>query len=388
MAKNPYESLGVGKTASADEIKSAYRRLAKQYHPDQNPNNKEAEAKFKEINSAYEILSDEKKRANFDRFGSAEGMAGGFGGGAGGFSGFDFSGAFGGGMEDLFGNIFGGMGGFAESFTGARTRPRSVQGSDVHLSVNLSFTEAALGVKKTVTFTRFEKCRDCNGTGARGGSDFSTCTYCNGSGRVRQTSRLGAFGVIENVVPCSACNGTGKIIREKCAACGGKGATKKTVSYEVNIPAGIADGQTINIGGEGDAPTGTAEGISGNLLIAVKVAPHPILVRDEFDLYLELPISFTQAILGDKIQIPTIEGTVLLNVPPSTQNGAIHRLKGKGIKRLRSIGSGDLIVKILVEIPKNLDRKHMDLIKAMDQAVSTHEYPKRKAYRDKMERIG
>jgi len=292
--KNPYETLGISKSASIDEIKAAYRKLAKKYHPDLNPNNKVAEERMKEINTAYEVLGDEKKRANFDQFGSADGMGGGFGGGGGGFGGmggFDFSGMSG--FSDIFEGIFGGggMGGFGES----RSKKRSAVGGDVRISMNLTFEESCLGVKKKVTFSRFERCGDCGGTGARGGSGYSTCDYCKGQGRVRQQQRLGGFGIIENVVPCSACNATGRIIKEKCNLCAGKGVTKRQVDFEVNVPAGISDGQTLNISGEGDAPLGVAEGMSGNLLIAIRVTPHPLLVRDEFDLYLELPISFTQA---------------------------------------------------------------------------------------------
>lgn len=384
--KNPYESLGISKSASVDEIKLAYRKLAKKYHPDLNPNDKVAEEKMKEINAAYEILSDEKKRANYDRFGSAEGMGGGFGGG--GMGGFDFSSM--GGFSDIFEGIFGGgggpfsgMGGFGET----RTKKRTVQGGDVRISLNLSFEESCLGIKKKVTFSRFEKCKDCGGTGAKGGSGYTTCEYCKGQGRVRQQQRLGGFGIIENVVPCSACNATGRIIKEKCTPCGGKGVVKREVDFEVNVPAGISDGQTLNISGEGDAPSGVAEGISGNLLISIRVTPHPLLVRDEFDLYLELPISFTQAMLGDKIQIPTIEGTSILTIHEGTQSGTIHRLKGKGVKRLRGIGSGDLIVKIVVEVPKRLDRKQTEMLRVLDQIIPTSEYSKRKTYKDKMERL-
>jgi len=390
--KNPYESLGVSKSASLDEIKAAYRKLAKKYHPDLNPGDKSAEEKMKEINSAFEVLGDEKKRANFDRFGNADGMFGGGGGGGGGnpfggMGGFDFSSAFGGGgFSDIFEGIFGGgggMGGFGET----RTRKRSVQGGDVRISMNLTFAESCLGAKKTVTFSRFEKCSDCGGTGAKGGSNFSTCDHCKGSGRVRQQSRLGGFGIIENVVPCSACNATGRIIKEKCSPCGGKGAIKRQVDFEVSVPAGIADGQTLNISGEGDAPLGVAEGISGNLLIAIRVTPHPLLVRDEFDLYLELPITFTQAMLGDKIEIPTIDGTTTLTIHEGTQSGTIHRLKGKGVKRLRGIGSGDLIVKVIVEVPKRLDRKQAEMLRTLDQIIPPNEYYKRKTYKDKMDKL-
>lgn len=391
MAKDLYESLGVKKGATADEIKSAYRRMAKQYHPDQNPNNKEAEAKFKEINAAYEVLSDPAKKQNYDRFGSAEGM-GGMGGGFGG-------GGFGGGggfadLGDLFGSIFGGMGGegggFGDFFgmgggTGARSRGGRARGNDVHVSINLTFKEACLGTKKTVSFSRFEKCSTCGGTGAKSASDVQTCPVCQGAGRVRETSRFGHMR-FENVVPCSACNATGKQIRDKCTACGGKGSQKRNVQYEVNVPAGIHDGQTINISGEGEVPA-QGEGSAGNLLIAVHVAAHPLLVREEFDLFLDLPISFTQAILGDKVEIPAVDGVIEFQIPPHTQSGAVHRLKGRGVKRLRGIGSGDLVVKINVETPKSLDRKQLDIIRQLDESISRHEYPKRKTFREKMERV-
>ena len=381
MSKDLYESLGVSKTASADEIKSAYRKMAKQYHPDQNPGNKEAEAKFKEINSAYETLSDTNKRANYDRFGSAGGPqfggAGGFGGGFPG--GFDF-GDLGGLGDFIFNNFFDGAGGGFSSFMGGMGRKTRSRGSDVRLSMTLSFEESCLGCDKTVTFSRFEKCSDCGGTGARNPNDVQTCAYCKGSGQVRQSGRFGGMSV---VVPCSACNGTGKTIREKCAGCKGSGILKKTVSYEVKVPAGISDGQTLNIAGEGDAASG-GEGLSGALLIGVRVTPHPLLVRDAFDLYLELPISFTQAILGTRIRIPGVETDHELVIPPHTQNGVIHRLRGKGVKKLKSIGSGDLIVKILIEMPKDLDRKQLELVRALDDNISDHDYPKRRAYRDKM----
>ena len=382
--KNPYETLGLSKSATPDEIKSAYRKLAKQYHPDQNQGDKTAEAKFKEISAAYEILSDPQKRSNFDKFGSADGIFGG-GQGQGGFGGFDF-GSFGqgfGGFSDIFGDLFqGGFGSF-----GKKGGQRANRGNDIQLNINLSFKEAALGSKKTVAFSRFEKCHDCNGTGARNGTSVETCSYCQGRGHVKQTSRLGQFGIIENVIPCSACNGSGRMIREKCPSCSAKGAIKRTVNYEVNIPAGIADGQILNISGEGDAAMGS-EGISGNLLIGVRVASHPILLRDGDDLLLELPISFTQAILGDRVRIPTVEGQIDFTVPPNTQSGTIHRIKGKGIKKLRRTGNGDLVVKILVEMPDRLDRRTQELIRSLDGVIGDKDYKKKNSYLDKMKRLG
>ncbi|MDR0975356.1 MAG: molecular chaperone DnaJ [Christensenellaceae bacterium] len=378
--KNPYETLGVSKTASADEIKSAYRKLAKQYHPDANPNNKEAEAKFKDINTAYEILGDAKKRANFDQFGSADGA--GFGGGRGGFSGF--SGAGFSDMGDIFEQFMGGFGGMGDMFGGSRGRGRkeSVKGDDIALSMTLSFKEACLGTHKEVSFSRFDKCKTCNGTGAKDGTAYETCSYCKGQGRVRQTTRT-ILGVMETVVPCSVCNATGRVIKEKCSSCGGRGAEKKNVVYEVAVPAGIDNGQILTVAGEGNAPVGH-EGMSGNLLISVRVLPHPILKRDEFDLYMELPISFTQAILGHKVKIPLIDGETELNIPAGTQNGTIHRLKGKGVKRLNAYGAGDLVVKVFVEMPKGLDRTTAHLIRELDANLTEKDFAKVKTYNEKM----
>ena len=379
MNKDLYSILGVSKSATAEEIKGAFRRLAKQYHPDQHPGDKEAEAKFKEISMAYEVLGDEKKRAQYDRFGSADNMGG---GGFGGFEGFDFSQAFSG-FGDLFENLF--DGGLGDLFGGGRRRQRENRGADIHLQLNLTFREAALGVTKTINFSRFEKCRDCNGTGARDATAFSTCNYCNGSGATRTTRRT-AFGMAQEVTPCSACNATGKLIREKCGSCSGKGAQKKNVEYELNVPAGIANGQILNIAGEGDSAKGV-DGLSGALMVTVRVTPHPLLVRHDFDLHLELPISFTQAILGDRVVIPTIDGTTTIKIDANTQTGTVQKLKGKGIKRLRNVGHGDLLVKIVVEIPNRIDKKTAQLLATIDQNVNPKEYAKRTAYLDKLRKL-
>jgi molecular chaperone DnaJ len=376
--KNPYETLGVSKNATPDEIKSAYRKLVKQYHPDANPDNKTAEEKMKEINVAYEILSDPNKKANYDRFGSADGAS--FGGG-GGFSNFDFGSAFSG-MGDIFENLFEGSG---FSFGGRRNR-RTVKGDDIVLDMTISFEESCSGTTKTVSYNRMDKCKSCGGTGAKNGTGFTTCSYCNGNGRVKQRQSLGGFGVMENIVTCSVCGGTGKVITDKCPDCAGKGANKKTVSYEVNIPAGIDDGQTLTITGEGNAVTG-GTGIAGDLHIRVRVMPHPILLREEFDLYMELPITFTEAILGTAVVIPVIGGTTRLEIPPNTQNGTIHRLRGKGVKKLRQIGSGDLIVKIFVEMPKSIDKKTAQLLRALNDNVDHDDYKKVAGYRKAMKKM-
>ena len=375
---NPYESLGISKTASADEIKSAYRRLAKKYHPDANPNNKAAEEKFKEINAAYEILSDPQKKANFDRFGSADGAS--FGGGASGagFGGFDFSGF--GGFGDIFENIF--DQGIDGIFGGRRSRSRASRGSDIVIDCDITFEESCNGTTKNIVFNRNERCPDCHGTGAKDDNSLQTCSYCHGAGQVKQGQRLGGL-VIENVVTCPVCHGSGKVITDKCKTCGGKGSSKKQISSKINIPAGIDDGQTLTISGEGNMAEGVT-GIPGDLQIRIHVAKHPILMREDFDLYMELPITFTQAILGTKVKIPVIGGYMDLEIPPNTQNGTIRRIHGKGVKRLRSIGNGDLIVKIFVEMPKTVDKRTAQLLEALDTDIRADSYKKVASYRSKV----
>jgi molecular chaperone DnaJ len=386
LSKDLYETLGVPRAANADEIKKAYRKLAMKYHPDQNPGNAEAEAKFKEINVAYETLSDQQKRANYDKFGSADGPQFSSRGGANSFGGmggmsFDFGDL--GDIGDFIFNQFGGGFGGADIF--GNQKSSRMRGTDVSSSIFLSFKEAAMGIKKNITFSRMEKCHDCNGTGARGGTDVGTCQYCHGSGRVKQSR---GFAGLTMVSPCSACNGTGKIIHNKCHTCGGRGAVRKTVSYEVDIPAGIADGQTINIAGEGDCPTNAGvEGMSGALLLNVRVSNHPILVRDGFDLHLDLPITFIQAILGARVTIPTVDGTMEYTIEPNTQSGTRDVLRGRGIKRLRQSGSGDLIIKIFVEMPNKMDKKMIEIIRAMSQQTETKDFVKTRAFREKVEKL-
>jgi molecular chaperone DnaJ len=379
--KNPYEVLGVSKTATADENKSAYRRLVKQYHPDANPNNKQAEEKMKEVNVAYETLGDPTKKANYDKFGSADGAS--FGGGAGGFGGFtnfDFGGF--GGFNDIFENLFEGSG---FSFGGGR-KSRAMKGDDITMDMTISFEESCNGVTKTVSYNKMDKCKSCGGTGAKDGTGFTTCSYCHGNGRVKQRQSLGGFGVMENIVTCSVCGGTGKVVTDKCPDCNGKGAVKKNVSYEVNIPAGIADGQALTITGEGNTASG-GSGMAGDLHIRIRVIPHPILLRENFDLYMELPITFTEAILGTTVKIPVVGGTTNLEIAPNTQNGTVHRIRGKGVKKLRAIGSGDLIVKVFVEMPKSLDKKTAQLLRALNAATDYDDYKKVANYRKSLKKF-
>lgn len=372
--KDYYSVLGVDKKASADEIKSAYRRLAKKYHPDLNKDDKTAAEKFKEVNEAYEVLGDEKKRANYDQFGNAEGQPnfGDFFGGNGG----GFSGSFGegfGGFGDLFGDLFGAFGGRS-----ARTIER---GEDIDVQINLSFDEAAFGVYKEITIPRVEKCLSCQGTGAKDGKEFSQCSTCKGKGRVRYTQQT-LFGTTIQEGPCKDCNGTGRIVKEKCAQCSGKGYKKVTKTVKIKIPAGIDNGQTITMRGEGNAPL--REGVSGDLRIHVKVSPHKVLVRDKFDLHLELYVPFTLALLGGKVEIPTLNGPYMLEIKELTQSGTIMRLKGKGIKVLNRDSYGDLIVTIKTEAPKSLDKKSKQLLAQLSEEIPRQAYSKYEAYLNKI----
>ena len=365
--KNYYETLGVDKNASADDVKSAYRRLAKKYHPDLNKDNKEAAEKFKEINEAYEVLGDEKKRSNYDQFGSAEGQPnfGDFFGGNGGFSeGF-------GGFGDLFGDLFGAFGGRGKTIE---------RGEDIELQMNLSFEEAVFGVEKDITISKIEKCLTCKGTGAKNGTQFTTCSTCRGTGRVRYTQQT-LFGTTIQDGPCRACNGTGKIVKEKCDECGGKGYKKVVKTIKIKIPAGINDGQTITMRGEGNAPL--KEGVSGDLRIYIRVMPHKVLVRNGFDLNLELYVPYTLALLGGKVKIPTLNGDYNLEIKPLTQSGTIMRLKGKGVKVLNKNSYGDLIVTVKIELPKSLDKKSLQLVQELEKLGSEKTYTKYSAYLDK-----
>ena len=375
MEKNYYDVLGVDKNASQSEIKSAYFKLAKKYHPDVNKD-PEAAPKFKEINEAYSCLGDEQKRKNYDQFGNAEGNP--FqnaGGGAGGFDFGSFSSGFGG---FDFDDIFSGFG-----FGGGSQKRQSNIGSNIALRLNLTFEEAALGVSKTFSFTRTEKCDHCGGTGAEGGA-VQTCPTCNGTGQVRYAQNS-IFGRIVNVGTCSSCNGTGKVAKEKCNVCSGSGTIKKTRTITVAIPAGIDNGQQMTISGEGNSGAGTVS--AGDLILQIGVAPHKMLTRNGFDLYITVPIPFTTSLLGGQITVPVVNGKVTMDIPPLTQTGTVFTIKGKGIKKLKRNGNGDLIITVTVEMPKNLDKDTREKLKTATQGISSSSYSKCKDYESKISKM-
>lgn len=371
-----YEVLGISKGAEAQEIKKAYRKLAMKYHPDRNPGDKEAEEKFKEINEAYEVLSDDTKRKTYDQFGH-DGLngQGGFGG-QGGFNGQGF-----GGFEDMFGDIFGDM--FGGGFGGGRQRRRGPQrGADIRQNVTISFEEAAFGKKMSIKLNRSEECDECDGTGAKPGTSKKTCSTCSGTGQVRTVQRT-PFGNIASSRPCSACNGTGEVIESPCSKCHGTGNTRKVKTIEVDIPAGIDDGQMIKLAGQGEV--GEKGAPRGDLYIVVNVKSHPLFTRDGNDIYFEMPITFVQATLGDEIEVPTLDGKVKYSVPEGTQTGTVFRLKEKGIPRIRGNSRGDQYVKVVVEIPKKLNDKQKDLLREFAKECGSNVHEKKKTFGQKIE---
>lgn len=375
--KDYYEVLGVEKSASEDALKKAYRKAAKECHPDLHPGDKAAEARFKEINEAYEVLSDKEKRARYDQFGHA-GVDPNFGAGNGGAYGSGFGG-FGdfGDLGDIFGSIFGG--GFGGGRTANASGPR--RGSDTQTNVTISFEEAAKGCTKTIKVTRIEQCSDCGGSGAAKGSSPQTCAACHGSGRVTVTQRT-PFGAMQTQKPCEKCGGTGKIITNPCRSCDGKGRVRRTTEQTIDIPAGIDDGQIMNVRGGGNA--GANGGPAGDLRINVSVRPHAVFEREGFDVYCEVPVTFAQAALGAEITVPTLDGKVTFTLREGTQPGESVKLRGKGIQRLNYSGRGDQYVKIVLEVPKNLNAKQKEMIRAFEQTMSDTNYKKRKGFFDKL----
>lgn len=360
-----YEVLGLQKGASADDIKKAYRQMAKKYHPDLNPGDKEAEAKFKECNEAYEVLSDEDKRSRYDRFGHA-GVDPNYGAGAGGGMGFD------GGFDvgDIFSSIFGGgFGGFGGGFGGGqRSNPNAPQrGGDIQTNLTITFEEAAKGCKKTVNIQRVEVCDECSGSGAAKGTNIQTCPECNGRGQVMSQQRT-MLGMMQVQKPCPRCGGRGSIIPTPCAKCKGAGRMRRPVRLEVDIPAGIDDRQAFHLRGEGNK--GTNGGPAGDLRVGINVMPHQFFERDGFNVWYEAAISFAQAALGGDIIVPTLDGDVKYTVPAGTQPDTVFKLKDRGIPYLNSRGKGDQLVRVKIDVPRKLTEKQKELLRAFDEDLN------------------
>lgn len=371
--KNYYDILGVGKDASAEDIKKAYRNMAKKYHPDLNKDNPQAAEKFKEVNEAYECLSDPTKKSNYDNYGSANGPGdffGGAGGNAGGFGGF---GGFG--MDDIF-NMFG--------FGGGGRQSQGIQGEDIQMQMDLTFEEAVFGCDKDIKVNKVDVCSKCSGTGAKNGTEFSTCTECNGTGTARYTENT-LFGRVVKQGPCRKCNGTGKIVKESCTECNGSGRKRTTSTITVAVPAGIDDGQVLTMRGRGNA--GARGGANGDLHIIVKVAPHKILVRDGYDLNLKLYVPFYTLLLGGEVEIPLPKGTTTLKIPELTQSNTIFKLKGKGIKNLNSSATGNLVVTVIAETPKKLSKEEKAKLQEIKSSLDASDFARFKSYQKDLESI-
>lgn len=370
-----YEVLGLSKGADDDEIKKAYRKLAKKYHPDMNPGNAEAEVKFKEINEAYAVLSDSEKKSRYDQYGF-EGIDPSMGGAGfgdfGGFGGFDF-----GDLGDIFGSFFGG--GSANS-SARRNGPQ--RGDDIMYRLTLTFEEAAFGAKKEISYNRIEKCPECKGSGAAKGSSAETCSVCQGSGTQRISQRT-ALGMIQTQKSCDSCHGTGKIIKTPCPNCSGKGYIKVTKKIEIAIPAGIDDGQKVATRGQGNE--GRNGGSSGDLIIVVTVKPHDIFQRDGYDIYCEVPITFTEAALGAEIEVPTLEGPVGYTISEGTQTGTSFTIRGKGIQQPNNPRvRGDLRFRVTVEVPTNLNSEQKEMLRQFSSKCCDANHSRKKSFFEKI----
>lgn len=376
-----YKILEIPRTASQDEIKKAYRKLALKYHPDKNPGDDSAEAKFKQVSEAYEVLSDEQKKQIYDQYGAdaLKGAAAGGGGGGGNFSSMEealrtFMGAFGGGGND---NIFDSF--FGQGFSSSGRGEYAQQGASKKAQISISFEDAAQGVDKEIAITRFTQCEKCGGSGARSKSDIKTCSTCQGSGQIHQTR--GFFSMSST---CPHCHGAGKTIAHPCAECHGVGKVKSRKHVKVPIPAGIDDGMRLKLPGEGDA--GEHGGPPGDLYVYIRVKPHDIFKREDNDLILDLPISFTDAALGCKKEIPRLlaKNSIRLTIPAGTQTGKVFRIKGEGIQNVHGYGKGDLFVKVSVETPVHLTQKQKELLESFQKTESEQNSPKRKSFLEKL----
>lgn len=359
MANDYYETLGVPKGASADELKKAYKKLAKKHHPDLNKGNPESEKKFKEINEAYKVLGDDKSRSNYDRFGSAEG-GNPFGGGQG-FGGFDFSGSQDFDLGDIFEGFFGGGG---ARRGGASRASRPMRGADLRYDMEISLEDAFNGKTINILIPKLGVCDRCAGTGAKDVNDIKTCGTCHGTGTMRVTRRT-PFGMMAQTATCSSCHGKGKTISEPCPSCDGAGRKEVRKNIEVKIPAGVDSGSRLRLSGEGEA--GPNAGPSGDLYVFLTVTEHDLFEREGEDLSIDIPISFVQASLGDEIEVPTIDGKAKMKIPAGTQSETSFRLKGKGMPEIHSSHRGSQYVKISVKVPTKLNKKQTELLKQYDQ---------------------
>ena len=379
-----YEVLGLQKGATDAEIKSAYRKLAKKYHPDLNPDNPEAEAKFKEVNEANDVLSDPDKRSRYDRFGHAGvdpsygGGGGGYGGFGGGFGGFSADGGID--LGDIFDSIFGGGG------SSRRANPNAPKrGSDIAINLDIGFMEACKGISHEVEINRAETCDSCNGSGAKPGTTPKTCPDCHGSGYVRVTQRT-MLGSMSSQRPCTRCGGKGKIIENPCPTCGGAGRVQKRKKITINVPAGIDNGQVLTVRGEGNA--GANGGAKGDLNVRITVRRDPLFERKGFDIWVELPITYTQAALGAEVTVPTIDGNVTYRIPDGTQPGDVLRLRGKGVQRLQREGRGDMMVRVVIEVPKRLSKSQRELLERLEMEMTEKNFEKKSSFMDKLKKFG
>ena len=377
-----YEVLGLKKGASLDEIKKAFRKMALKYHPDRNPGDKDAEEKFKEVNEAYSVLSDPEKKDKYDRFGHAGVDPNAGFGGAGGFDGFGGFGGFGG--ADIFGDIFGNMFGGGFGGTGPQRRSGPRKGRDLQKNITITFEEAAFGTKKTISINKYVKCPKCGGNGAAPGTDKKTCPKCGGSGQVT-TIRNTMIGQMQQTSPCPQCGGSGTIIETPCPECRGTGKIRKTVNIKVDIPAGVDNDSIIPIRGQGEP--GENGGPAGDLYVVLSVRPHDIFTRRRDDLYIDIPICFQQAALGDEITVPTLDGKVSYKIPAGTQTGTTFRLKGKGIKNVNNGKPGDLYVKVGIEVPTKLNAAQKQAVRDMADKLGKNCYQKERSFAQRVKNL-